>query len=202
MIGQKCPRYCFLGDTVNTASRMESNGFPMTIHLSDAAHQELLVCMDGGSFVSLGKRAIKGKGTMETFLAKVRPALHCAEGKAWAASGWGFRSAQPECGEFPGRRESGLPCTVAAGDWEGEIATPVHQAGPWPGCACRMLLTEAQCAQLGSALRHGSCLAEWTCTVRESCRAHLGGMLAGADCGGLSWPKRRQCAATVIAVGS
>ena len=82
VIGQKCPRYCFLGDTVNTASRMESSGFPMTIHLSDAAHRELLMCMDGSSFVPLGKRAIKGKGTMETFLAKVRPALHWAEGKA------------------------------------------------------------------------------------------------------------------------
>lgn len=70
VIGQKCPRYCFLGDTVNTASRMESNGFPMTIHLSDAAHRELLMCMDGSSFAPLGKRAIKGKGTMETFLAK------------------------------------------------------------------------------------------------------------------------------------
>ena len=110
MIGQKCPRYCFLGDTVNTASRMESSGFPMTIHLSDASHRELLMCMDGSTFVPLGKRTIKGKGTMETFLAKVWPALHCVEQKAGAASGWGFSSAWPECRNTPRQREIGLPC--------------------------------------------------------------------------------------------
>ena len=108
VIGQKCPRYCFLGDTVNTASRMESTGFPMTIHLSDAAHRELLMCMDDSSFVPLGKRAIKGKGTMETFLAKVWPALDVAEGKAWAASGWGLTSAWTEYRDTPGHHELGF----------------------------------------------------------------------------------------------
>jgi hypothetical protein len=34
VIGLKCPRYCFMGDTINTASRMESSGFPMCIQVS------------------------------------------------------------------------------------------------------------------------------------------------------------------------
>ncbi|KAK9850452.1 hypothetical protein WJX84_008964 [Apatococcus fuscideae] len=70
VIGSKCPRYCFLGDTINTASRMESTSFPMSAQLTEAAVQ------DAGTpdaFCSLGKRAIKGKGIMSTYLMKVDP---------------------------------------------------------------------------------------------------------------------------------
>ena len=53
------------------AALQESNGFPMTIHLSEAAHKELVPVLGNDYFVSVGKRNIKGKGTLQTYLAKV-----------------------------------------------------------------------------------------------------------------------------------
>ncbi len=57
------------GDSINTASRMESNAFPMTIHVSEAFYQDV---KDASKFAPCGPRVIKGKGDMLTYLVKVR----------------------------------------------------------------------------------------------------------------------------------
>jgi class 3 adenylate cyclase len=65
VIGRHKFAYDLWGDTVNTASRMESYGVPGRIQVGEGAHQRL---QDTHRFEDRGEIEVKGKGLIHAYL--------------------------------------------------------------------------------------------------------------------------------------